>query len=1003
MLETQEEKIRRLTSLGETCRKIIEGETTLFTKLTEEDYNFSIGRFIRTKEQIISKRMLDNKTFSLGFNLDNNKNIIWDLLFLSEVISRQITDPNVIKEILTKMINVNLVGETYNKETLTQEENEKLKKSVVIYQKTRDSLSHNPNNITSKMDKETNKLIINNSYKNSLLQCEIPFQYIEKFGNGIIPIDEHKEIASEIDEITSNIFFKLGFEMKEIPNFFYRIHPSILKRILEKVNGDMNILRELPEDFFYIAYDRKKLEKIIKVTKGEVEKLKTFPYFIYKKEVKKERIKVILSLSNGNIFKLKKVPYCIFTEECSFERLLFLLKKVNYDIEKLQYFPKILICEKYCSEEELEYLLEKSNNIVEKLENVSYSLLKCDNEKVEYLYKKEKEDFEKITKWQNFIFNKNCTIERIEYLLSKINDINNLKEMPDFLFNEEFKEQTIEKIFNINKEKSAYLLKEIIYLATDTNIENIEYLLEKSEYNLERIIGLPCTIFSDDCDIKRIEYLIQKFGGKVEDLQKIPHIFYHKKFKQERLEYLFKITNSDKSKLEEIPEAFLYDDCSEERIEKILNMIDNDYKKLSHIYAYITDYPDSFEIEDKRLEYIINKLNKNVEILSYEEAPYNIFFSNFCSEERIEYILSILNKNLENLNKIPDIMFLEECTKERINNILNKINGNLDKLKKMPNELFTCNDDIFEELYNTHEMNMIKSIFGIGDEKLITLMVYMNAVFSNYQEEIENKPVDISKINIETIPQKITDKSEVLEKKITESNTKKTNLKELTIKQEAKSTIGATIGAIKQIPTEDKIQKDITEINNEFIRIIGNSSRHFRIYKQDENTIVLEDYTKDEEGNIKLAFRATSTIEELFSITSSLVSNNITYNKEEEIVQKINISNPDKYTKEELEKVNKDYEQTKIELVKKIIIQICLNKKGITSIKEIQENNIIYFEYIQPNGIKIKRDLEDLYQHFKNIELNIFNEAIEEYNNYLKDKNLQELEVINSKKLIKKK
>lgn len=95
-MSLKKKKIRRLTKLGETCRKIIEGEITLLPQLTEEDYNFSIGRFIKIKETRLQKK------FHLDFNLNNNKNIIWDTLFLSEVISREITDPNTIKEIPTE-------------------------------------------------------------------------------------------------------------------------------------------------------------------------------------------------------------------------------------------------------------------------------------------------------------------------------------------------------------------------------------------------------------------------------------------------------------------------------------------------------------------------------------------------------------------------------------------------------------------------------------------------------------------------------------------------------------------------------------------------------------------------------------------------------------------------------------------------------------------------------------------------------------------------------------
>lgn len=999
MLEKEEEKIRRLSTLGETCRKIIDGEISLFANLNEEDYDFAIGKFIRTKEKSIQKRMGNAKNFYLDFNLDNNKNIIWDMLFLSEVISRQITAPNAIKEILTKMMNVNLIGETYNNETLTKEESNKLKKSVVIYQKTRDSLSHNPNNIISKIEKETNKLIINNPYKNSLLQCEIPFQYIEKFGSGITPIKEHQEIANEIDKITSNIFFKLGFEMKEIPNFIYRTHPSRIKILLEKSNGEISILKELPSYIYKSSCSDEKICYLLKKLSNDFNKIKELPFPIFEEETKIERIEYILNKLNNNIENLKYIPEEIFYYSCKQERIEFLFKIVNSDVTKLKYIPEEAFSD-ICPETRINYFLNKVNNDVEKLENLQYvffidsyqekyidylldkvnndieqlkklpdNLIRSNIMKIEYIFKITNSNYELMKNLPQYIYSTDCSIERIDYLLKKTKGkIEKIFEIPSFILSNEFSNSSTEQLIKIinNDIDNLQLFRKnknyIIY-----NIENIEHVMKKINIGVEELKIIPDVIYSDKCDIKKIDYLLKKVNNNINKFSLLPEPVFCEEVSEEKIDYLLSFVNNNIENLKEIPYIFYYQECSIERI-----------------------------------KYIMEKINYDIEYLKNIELPEMIFFDE-CKQERIEYLLSLVSERIEKLKYIPYIFFDKRCKQERIELFLKKTKGNIEKIEELPAELFTCNDEIFEELYNTYEMNMIKSIFGIGDEKLITLMVYMNTVFSNYQEEIKDKTVDISKLNIDTIPKKIKDKSEVLEKKVTETNNRKKNLKELTIKQEAKSTIGATIGAIKQIPSEEKIEKDITEINNEFIRLIGNSSRHFRIYKQDDNTIVLEDYTKDEEGNIKLAFRATSTIKELFNITSSLVSNNMPNNLNEEIVQKINISNPDKYTNEQLEKVNKDYEQTKIELVKKILIQICLNKREITSIKEIQENNIIYFEYIQPNGIKIKRDLEELYQHFKNIEPNIFNEAIEEYNNYLKDKTIQELEIINSKKLIKKK
>jgi len=463
--------------------------------------------------------------------------------------------------------------------------------------------------------------------------------------------------------------------------------------------------------------------------------------------------------------------------------------------------------------------------------------------------------------------------------------------------------------------------------------------------------------------------LLKKFNFDIKILKELPSVMFS--CHEERIIYLLDKYKGDLEKIKQLPEEIFY--CSKLRLDIILK----------YPQETIKNFPQNiYYLRDEKFDYLFEKVNKN--LTKMQNIPYEI---ENCSLKRIQKILNETNINIENLGEVSEGLF--KCSETRLDNILQKTNGNIEEIKKIPYDLFMCDDNVFEELYNTHELNLIKSIFGISDEKLIILMIYMNTVFSNYQEEIKDKDIDISRLQLQKIPQKIIDKSKALDKKLEESINKKNILKELSIRSYPSSTIGSFIGTINKIPSDESLKKDITEINNEFIRIIGNSSRHFRIYKQDDNKVILEDYTKDKDGNLKIAFRALSTIEELYQITSSLISKDIsTKINNEEIIEKVNITNSNKYTKEQLETVNQELEHTKIQLVKKILVQICLNKKQIIDINELKENNIVFFEYVQDNGTKIKRELEDLYQYFKNIDTDIFKEAINEYNKYLQEKQI---------------
>jgi len=871
------EEYKKIYELGKIVREIIDGKKSLFNDQTTENIFFSIMRFNQLKEKSINKRMIDGVNYYLDFNLNDNKHMIWDMLFLSKVITKQITDPASIYEILKKINYTNLLGHQNNQQNLSSEEENKIKESVVIYQKVRDSLSHNLGTATVRMDDEEKTYIIKNNHFNNRLDCKIPYQYIEKFGKGIIPLEDHREIATEIDKLTSNIYFKLGFNMKEIPNLFYRTNPKKLKFLLEKACGEIENLKELPTEVFYNECSEERLEYLLEKANGEIENLKELPPVVFSSSCSEERLEYLLEKANGELSKLKELPIGVFYNTCSEERLEYLLKKANGELSKLKDLP-IGVFYNTCSKERLEYLLEKVNGELSKLKDLPIG-----------------------------VFYNTCSKERLEYLLKKANgELSKLKDLPTGVF------------YNTCSK------------------ERLEYLLEKVNGELSKLKELPIGVFYNECSEERLEYLLEKVNGEIENLKELPTEVFNNECSEERLEYLLEKANGELSKLKDLPIGVFYNECSEER-----------------------------------LEYLLEKANGEIEKL--KDLPIGVFY-NECSEERLEYLLEKVNGELSKLKDLPIGVFSFNCSEERLEYLLEKANGELSKLTEIPSELFTCNQNVFEELYNTHEMNMIKSILGIGDEKQIALMVYMNAVFSKYQQEIENEYLDTTNITIETRTETAKNDEIKIQKTLKEIIEKIKKLQNLKIQTNSRATLGAAKGIILSITPRTTLDKKIKETNDEIKNRIGNSARHFRIEPTDKNTIVLEDYTKEADGIKKLAFRAKTTIKDLFQITHSLITKDPNNEKIKEQTYSYSI-------------IQENYKQAKAKILKKIIMQMCLEKENIINITETIENDIVYFEFIL-NNEKIKVELEELYQYYKECDMDKINDAIIKCNNELKQKGI---------------
>jgi len=1027
------EEYKKIYELGKIVREIIDGKKSLFNDQTTENIFFSIMRFNQLKEKSINKRMIDGVNYYLDFNLNDNKHMIWDMLFLSKVITKQITDPASIYEILKKINYTNLLGHQNNQQNLSSEEENKIKESVVIYQKVRDSLSHNLGTATVRMDDEEKTYIIKNNHFNNRLDCKIPYQYIEKFGKGIIPLEDHREIATEIDKLTSNIYFKLGFNMKEIPNLFYRTNPKKLKFLLEKACGEIENLKELPTEVFYNECSEERLEYLLEKANGEIENLKELPPVVFSSSCSEERLEYLLEKANGELSKLKELPIGVFYNTCSEERLEYLLKKANGELSKLKDLP-IGVFYNTCSKERLEYLLEKVNGELSKLkdlpigvfyntcskERLEYLLKKangelsklkdlptgvfyntCSKERLEYLLEKVNGELSKLKELPIGVFYNECSEERLEYLLEKVNgEIENLKELPTEVFNNECSEERLEYLLEkangelsklkdlpigvfyneCSEERLEYLLEKAngeieklkdlppVVFSSSCSEERLEYLLEKANGELSKLKDLPIGVFYNTCSKERLEYLLEKANGELSKLKDLPQrVFNNNECSKERLEYLLEKVNGELSKLKELPIGVFNNECSEERLEYLLEKVNGELSKLKDLRIGVFYNTCSKE----RLEYLLEKANGEIEKL--KDLPIGVFY-NECSEERLEYLLEKVNGELSKLKDLPIGVFSFNCSEERLEYLLEKANGELSKLTEIPSELFTCNQNVFEELYNTHEMNMIKSILGIGDEKQIALMVYMNAVFSKYQQEIENEYLDTTNITIETRTETAKNDEIKIQKTLKEIIEKIKKLQNLKIQTNSRATLGAAKGIILSITPRTTLDKKIKETNDEIKNRIGNSARHFRIEPTDKNTIVLEDYTKEADGIKKLAFRAKTTIKDLFQITHSLITKDPNNEKIKEQTYSYSI-------------IQENYKQAKAKILKKIIMQMCLEKENIINITETIENDIVYFEFIL-NNEKIKVELEELYQYYKECDMDKINDAIIKCNNELKQKGI---------------
>lgn len=97
------------------------------------------------------------------------------------------------------------------------------------------------------------------------------------------------------------------------------------------------------------------------------------------------------------------------------------------------------------------------------------------------------------------------------------------------------------------------------------------------------------------------------------------------------------------------------------------------------------------------------------------------------------------DKVIRNLQLLPEKIYsfaLTEENKLNIIRLIDRVNGEVSRLEEFPVELLSSDTEITEEL-GKYEYNICRSLFGINNPKIISVLLYMNNVLSKYDENID--------------------------------------------------------------------------------------------------------------------------------------------------------------------------------------------------------------------------------------------------------------------------
>ena len=778
-------KLYNLASDIITSSSLDEAENKLFgsngIRINSEEYFENIvSDFIRKKEHIIRKEN-DNLVFNL-----NDYNDIWNIIFLGEYIKEndvlykeynnllleidnikhnleivksqhrnvntreeherineeyqslkaELDNKNEIKDnyknVIDTFYKINWVKlENTNDDIEKQEAAELLKQSINIIHKLRNSFQHGRGNISRHLE-------INDDSFN----VSIPIEYLDGFNKGrIIVNEEDKIIVERTNLIASPLLESLDYDVRKVGSFFYNVNPEYLSFLLEQVDYNYDELYKLKPVIFY----REELVKTFLRNGYSLSIVNTFPdsAFPWKKnpiELFKRNIDIYklpyeafnnptlaIKLYNAGI-DLYKLPGVAFNNLASASAIK--LYNAGIDIYKL---PKVAFVNL-----ESTLMLNEAGIDIYKLPEVAFFHLESTlmlNEAGIDIYKLPRLAFENL---ESSIELKEAGIDIYKLPERAFNNPTSAIELHDAGID-------IYKLVGTEDDEYSYpALKDVmeldnagidIYKLPYEAFNNPTSVIELYDAGID-IYKLPYNAFFD---LKSVFELCQKEIDIYNLADKEGKDCFHFPSSKDVMELVKAGIDIYKLPIEAVdyPETTL-----------MLNEVGIDIYKLPY---FVFNNPElAIELKEAGIDIykLPNVAFKHPEsVIELKEAGIDIYKLPSEAFHNFDYILDFYSEGID-IYRLPWNKIYRDVNVDNVEYLLNLVHGDYDKLETFPVEFFKCDISLIDEMYQTYNSNVARSIFGINNPKIIATLLYCNSVFRKYQKENNDSDIiDFAPIN----------------------------------------------------------------------------------------------------------------------------------------------------------------------------------------------------------------------------------------------------------------
>lgn len=654
-------------------------------------YEQIISNFIRKKDIILPK--INGEVI---FDLDKDIKEIWDIVFIAQyvidyweqMIKNNDSNKQFYNDCLQKLKKIQVqIKSTTSIEMLPEKSLEELKKSIVIFQKIRDSIEHPNENF-----KIGEELIIENL--KGYFKISIPIEYFDGFNKGkIISKKENEVLIERTNEICFPLLEKYNYDPKKLESFFYNVDPTQLSFLLEICDNKSENLYRLPANLFSKTKNfNKGLNYLLKINNSRV-------------------------LTEEDFILLNKIDYSL--KDNYTDNLICLL--YNYKNNSNITMDDAIELTRIISQTELNILkndkdFEFSNKIIN---NYYYIKNIINNSNTDKLELKELpydifglEDKQKIYMYVNDIL----------FIKDKIfSKDNELSDTLNYWFNY-FIENG--KLHSYLKDiKDIYINAHIYSPETNEYEYMIELLLSITRMQNLRIKPSKPWIYLelDEEERRQIKLIIDDFKNNHKK------VFNTKKIENNSIRKTTEKTKENEKIIEILKSIKERNISFKAYVDELILQSETDYYYLSG-FSTIRWYEDELNYlllrtnnnYDLSVE-VIKKLSDNIRINTIKDD--GIYYDRDCQEYYTNKIKSNFKKNVDFL--------------------LSKFDAS--KLLEYPSELLYSDEHVFNYLFENYNCNLCKSIFGIDNPKIVGTLMYMNSVLSYYNKNI----IDVNSIDID--------------------------------------------------------------------------------------------------------------------------------------------------------------------------------------------------------------------------------------------------------------